>query len=286
MEEINVIAHCLINPSVRLRGLKLPKQPDISGSMENNLELIGIRTPIINVGDDMGTVIIRSIQDLGLKLQHNDIVVLAESAVATAEGRMVDLNIIKPGQQAIELGRRYCVDPREMELILEECDEVIGGVPGAVLTITKGNLSPNAGIDGSNAPDDCVVLLPKDPVASAMHIRKQLQEAFQCRLGVIIGDSRTQPMRLGCVGIALGCDGILPVEDARGSRDLFGKQLTITRKATADNMVSAAQLLMGEAAEGIPAVIVRGYGMIVVDENVEIPTFSKEECMYYSNISK
>jgi coenzyme F420-0:L-glutamate ligase/coenzyme F420-1:gamma-L-glutamate ligase len=129
------------------------------------------------------------------------------------------------------------------------------------------------------------VLLPKDPGASAERIRKQLQKAFQCKVGVIVGDSRTQPMRLGCVGIALGCAGLQPVEDARGSRDLFGKELTITSKATADNMVSAAQLIMGEAGEGIPAVVVRGSDCIV-DEDVEIPIFSKDECMYYSNISR
>jgi coenzyme F420-0:L-glutamate ligase/coenzyme F420-1:gamma-L-glutamate ligase len=254
--------------------------------MQDKLELIGIKTPLIRQGDDFGVVLIKAIREKGITLNDGDIIVLAESAVATAEGRLVDLREVKPGPEAKELGQKYSVDPREMELILSECDEIIGGVPGAVLTITKGNMSPNAGIDSSNAPEDHVVLLPKDPGASANRIRKQLQEAFHCRVGVIVGDSRTQPMRLGCVGIALGCAGLRPVEDARGSSDLFGKELTITRKATADNMVSAAQLIMGEAGESIPAVVVRGSEGIVVDENVDIPIFSKEECMYYSNISK
>jgi len=253
--------------------------------MPDKLELFGIKTPLIRPGDDMGSVLIRSIRDSGLTIMDNDIVVLAESAVATAEGKVVDLRNVIPGGEAEELGEKYAVDPKEMELILQECDEIIGGVPGAVLTITKGNLSPNAGIDGSNAPPDCVVLLPKDPAASAARIRGQLQEAFRCRLGVIVGDSRTQPMRLGCVGIALGVSGLQPVEDARGSKDLFGKELTITSKAIADNLVSAAQLIMGEAGEGIPAVIVRGLDSIT-GENDEIPIFSKDECMYYSNISK
>jgi coenzyme F420-0:L-glutamate ligase/coenzyme F420-1:gamma-L-glutamate ligase len=252
--------------------------------MPDKLELFGIKTPLIRPGDDMGSVLIRSIQQKGLILEDGDIVVLAESAVATAEGRLFDLNDVKVGEKARELGLKYAVDPREMELILGECDEVIGGVPGAVLTITKGNMSPNAGIDGSNAPPDCVVLLPEDPVSSASRIRKQLEVAFGCRLGVIVGDSRTQPMRLGCVGIALGCSGLRPVEDARGSKDLFGKELTITSKATADNLVSAAQLIMGEAGEGIPAVVVKGLDSIT-GEDVEIPIFSKDECMYYSNIA-
>ena len=253
--------------------------------MPDKLELFGIKTPLIRPIDDMGSVLIRSIKDSGATIMDGDIVVLAESAVATAEGRVVDLNDINPGLEAEELGRKYAVDAREMELILQECDEIIGGVPGAALTITKGNLSPNAGIDGSNAPPDCVVLLPEDPGMSAARIRKQLEEAFGCRLGVIVGDSRTQPMRLGCVGIALGVSGLHPVEDARGSRDLFGKELTITSKATADNLVSAVQLIMGEAGEGIPAVVVRGLDGVVA-ENGEIPMFSKDECMYYSNISR
>ena len=252
--------------------------------MPDKIELFGIKTPLIRPGNDMGSVLISSIRESGMNIMDGDVVVLAESAVATAEGRLFDLNDVEVGKKASELGLKYAVDPREMELILGECDEIIGGVPGAVLTITKGNLSPNAGIDGSNAPPDCVVLLPEDPASSADRIRKQLEAAFSCRLGVIVGDSRTQPMRLGCVGIALGCSGLRPVEDARGSKDLFGKELTITSKATADNLVSAAQLIMGEAGEGIPAVVVRGLDGIA-DGDVEIPIFSKDECMYYSNIA-
>ncbi|MBE0523829.1 MAG: coenzyme F420-0:L-glutamate ligase [Methanosarcinales archaeon] len=254
--------------------------------MQDRLELIGIKTPLIRAGDDFGVVLINAIREKGITLKDGDIIVLAESAVATSEGRLVDLREVNPGPEAEELGEKYSVDSREMELILSECDEIIGGVPGAVLTITNGNMSPNAGIDGSNAPEDHVVLLPENPGASAERIRKQLQETFQCKVGVIVGDSRTQPMRLGCVGIALGCAGILPVEDARGSKDLFGKELTITSKAIADNMVSAAQLIMGEAGEGIPSVVIRGNDVIVVDNDVKIPVFSKEECMYYSNISR
>lgn len=253
--------------------------------MQNRLELFGIKTPLIRAGDDMGRVLIRSIRESGPDLEEGDIIVLAESAVATAEGRLVDLKDVEPGEKAVELGDKYAVDPREMQLILGECDEIIGGVPGAVLTITNGNLSPNAGIDGSNAPPDCVVLLPENPADSAAQIRAQLEDAFGCSLGVIVGDSRTQPMRLGCVGIALGVSGMRAVEDARGSRDLYGKELTITSKATADNLVSAAQLIMGEAGEGIPAVVVRGIGDIA-GEDGGIPIFSKEECMYYSNISR
>ncbi|MBC7086699.1 MAG: coenzyme F420-0:L-glutamate ligase [Methanomethylovorans sp.] len=258
------------------------------GSPDNNIsiQLIGIRTPIIKPGEDIVKILLDSLKKHGIKLLNGDVIVLAESAVATSEGRVVSLCDIHPTVEAFELALKYQLDPREMQLIIEECDEIFGGVPGAALTITRGTLSANAGIDSSNAPEGCVVLLPKDPQKSAALIKEGLEKAFYCRIGVIVGDSRTQPLRLGCVGIALGTAGIEPVVDARGELDLFGKELKITRKAVADNMVSAAQLVMGEAGEGIPAVIIRGAPVKIIEGSVEMPLFSREECMYYSNISK
>lgn len=256
-------------------------------SCDNKLmQLLAIRTPTIRPGDDLVRILLETLKKQGTQLQNGDVVVLAESAVATAEGRVVRLADIEPTEEACELALNYQLDPREMQLIIEECDEIFGGVPGAALTITRGTLSPNAGIDSSNAPDGCVVLLPEDSQKSASLIREELEKAFSCHIGIIIGDSRTQPLRLGCVGIALGTSGIEPVEDARGSLDIFGKELTITRKAVADNMVSAAQLVMGEAGESIPAVIIRGAPVRMIEGSIDMPLFSREECMYYSNISK
>lgn len=250
------------------------------------IQLLGIRTPIIRPGNDMVKILVESLKEQKIQLQNGDVIVLAESAVATAEGRVVCLADIEPTAEAYDLAQRYQLGPREMQLIIEECDEIVGGVPGAALTITRGTLSPNAGIDSSNAPDGCVVLLPKDPQKSAAFIREGLEKACSCHIGVIIGDSRTQPLRLGCVGIALGTSGLEPVEDARGTLDLFGRELKITRKAVADNMASTAQLMMGEAGEGIPAVIIRGAPVKVIEGSIAMPLFSREECMYYSNISR
>jgi len=252
----------------------------------SSMQMFGIRTSIIKPGDDIIEVLADAFENAGITPVDNDILVLAESAVATAEGRLVLLDDVNPGTEAEELALKYELDAREMELILRECDEIFGGVPGAALTITKGTLSPNAGIDSSNAPDGYVVLLPEDSQKSAALIRAGIEERHSCRVGVIIGDSRTQPLRLGCTGIALGTAGIMPVEDARGSRDLYGKALHITHKAVADNLASAAQLLMGEAGEGVPCVLVRGAPVEVVEGAVEMPLFSSEECMYYSNIRK
>jgi coenzyme F420-0:L-glutamate ligase len=246
--------------------------------------MIGIKTPLIKPGDNIAEVIADSLEKQGLQLQDNDVFVIAESPVATSEHRLVLLDSVRPSGKAVQLAEKYQLDPREMELILQECDEIFGGVPGAALTITKGTLAPNAGIDSSNAPDGYVVLLPKNPQESAARIRRYIQDRCNCLIGVIIGDSRTQPLRLGCVGIAIGTSGIVPVEDARGTFDLFGKELKITRKAVADNLVSAAQLLMGEAGESVPAVLIRGSPVRATEGDMEMPLFSRDECMYYRNI--
>ena len=249
-----------------------------------SLQMFGIKTPLIRPGDNIAEIITWSLEKQGMEFQDRDILIIAESPLATAENRLVCLDEIKPSDKAHKLAQEYQLDPREMELILQECDEIFGGVPGAALTITDGTLSPNAGIDSSNAPEGYVVLLPENPQGSAERIRRAIEEHCKCSVGVIIGDSRTQPLRLGCVGIALGSSGIVPVEDARGTFDLFGKEMKITRKAVADNLVSAAQLLMGEAGESVPAVLVRGAPVQMLKESAEMPLFSPDECMYYSNI--
>ena len=249
------------------------------------MHLFGIKTPLIKPGDDMVSVLCCAMKKAGITPQDNDIIVLAESAVATAEGRVVELESITPSKKAVELSKLYENDPRKMELIIRESDEILGGIPGVVVTITKGVLSPSAGIDNSNAPEGHVVLLPEDPKRSAIEIRQKLMEEYECNLAVIIGDSRTQPLRLGCVGIAIGCAGIEPVEDMRGHKDLFGKPLLITRRATADNLVSAAQLIMGEADEGIPAVLIRDAPVRFIGGSEDIPVISRDECLYFGCFS-
>ncbi len=246
------------------------------------MQLFGIKTRLIKPGDDMAEVLVESMEQAGIMPQDNDIFVLAESAVASAEGQIVALENVTPSKKAIELSKVYKNDPRKMELIMQESDEILGGIPGVVVTITKGVLSPSAGIDNSNAPEGHVVLLPKDPRKSAIELREKLMKEYGCSLAVIIGDSRTQPLRLGCVGIALACAGIEPVEDVRGRKDLFGKHLLITRRATADNLVSAAQIIMGEADESIPAVLIRDAPVKAIEGSEEIPQISRKECLYFA----
>jgi coenzyme F420-0:L-glutamate ligase len=244
------------------------------------ITLIPLQTPLILPEHNITDILIQSMEEQHITPHNNDIFIIAESAVATSEGQLINLNTITPTPQANALGKQYQVDPREAQLILQEADEILGGVPSVILTITKGILSPNAGIDASNAPPNHVILLPKNPQKSAERIQRELENHYHCRLAVIISDSRTQPLRLGTVGVALACSGIEPVEDARGTTDLYGNTLTITRKATADNLTSAAQLLMGEAAESTPAVIARGIKTKKGNYH-HIPKIPRHECLFF-----
>ena len=244
------------------------------------MELYGIKTPILKLGDSIVAILVRSMQEMDFELQDGDIIVLAESAVASAENRVINLGDIKPSEKAIDFGKQYAIDSREMELILQESDKIIGGISGFVLTLKNGFVSPNAGIDTSNAPEGHVVLLPENPDKSARGIRQILEERYNCNIAVIIGDSRTHPLRWGCTGIAIGCSGIEAVEDVRGKKDLYGKSLEVTRKAVADNIVSAAQILMGECDESVPAVIMRD-APVEIKEVEGIPKMSPRECLYF-----
>jgi F420-0:gamma-glutamyl ligase len=244
------------------------------------MELYGIKTPLIKPGDNIVELLVKSMREIDFALQDGDIIVLAESAVATAENRIINLKDIKPSKKAIHLGNRYSIDPGEMEIILREADKIIGGSSGFVLTLKNGFLSPNAGIDTSNAPVGYVVLLPENPDKSAREIRGKFEARYNCNTAVIIGDSRTYPLRWGCVGVAIGCSGIEAVEDVRGKKDLFERPLKVTRKAVADNIVSAAQILMGEANESVPMVVARNTSVEIKDAE-GIPTIAPEECLYF-----
>ena len=151
------------------------------------MEVFGIKTDLIGIGDDMVEALERGMKESGLALEDGDILVVSESAVATWEGRVINLEDVKPGRLACDLAARYSKDPRDMELILREADEIVGGIPGVVLTMNKGFLYPNAGIDHSNAPSGYVVLFPADPQRSASVIHDRLARGK--RIGVIVGDS-------------------------------------------------------------------------------------------------
>ena len=246
------------------------------------MQLIGIKTPIIQAGDDLIEHLFSSIAEQGLTVESQDIIVVAETVVATAQNRIRKLSTVSVSSQAQELAERYEVDAHLVQIILEEADEILGGVPHVLLTIKDNTLMANAGIDRSNAPSGHVVLLPSKTTETAWQIKNELEKKTGHELGIVIADSRTQPLRLGTVGLAVAVAGIEPIKDYRGQTDLFSYPLRITRSAIADNLASAAQLIMGEADEQIPAVIIRGAPVTFTKRRVSPNelTISRQECLY------
>jgi len=241
---------------------------------------VGIRTGIIHEGDDLVEALLAGIRrtEAG-HVAEGDIIVVAESAVATREGRIMRLDTVIPRPDSLLLGNRYGIDPRLAEVVTRESDEIVGGIPGHLLCMKGGTLLPNAGVDASNAPPGCVVLLPRDPDRSAREIREEIAKRTGIQMGVIIADSRTHAMRSGCSGVAIGCSGIPAVIDVRGHHDLFGRPLEVTKQALADNIASAAEIVMGEADESTPAALIRGLGVPIGDyEGIE--PIAAEDCLF------
>ncbi len=246
------------------------------------MELFPIKTRIITPDDDLMDVIFEAMKQQNLSFQDKDILVIAETPLGTTEGCTIKLTDIKPSEEAIKMAEKYELLPEIAQLVLDESDEILGGIPHVILTIKYNTLMANAGVDKSNVPEGYAQVLPKDPAGSAEKIRSIVKEKTGKSIGVIIADSRTQPLRVGNIGMALAVSGFVPVEDERGRKDLFGKPLRITRRAVADNLTSAAEVLMGESNESIPAVIIRGAPVRFVDKTFESKDMwmPPDQCMY------
>ena len=253
--------------------------------MNSSFTVIGLSTELIRSGDSVADCMIAAAQRACGGFNDGDILVLAETAVATSEGNIIPLSTITPSGWAEKLAAQYQMDPRIVEVILQETDSVVGGIPGFLLCMKNGTLLPNAGVDASNAPLGCVTPLPQDPDHSALSIKKIIEDRCNVTIGVIIADSRTHAMRRGCSGVAIGAAGITSVIDDRGRIDLFGRKLEVTKRAVADDITSAAELVMGEADESTPGAIIRGLGMPIGDQT-GIETISADECLFMGLLRK
>jgi coenzyme F420-0:L-glutamate ligase/coenzyme F420-1:gamma-L-glutamate ligase len=224
------------------------------------------KIPLIHAGDDLADILLTSMQTARITPEDGDILVLAQKIVSKAEGRLVNLATVTPSKEAMELAKRSKKDPRLVELILKESCEVLRVRLGTIIVEHRlGFICANAGIDHSNVmgeegnPEDWVLLLPDNPDRSALEIRRKIKIATGNRLGVMIIDSHGRAWRVGTIGTAIGISGLPGLVDKRGWKDLFGQRLKITIVAAADELAAAASLVMGEAAEGMPAVHVRGF---------------------------
>lgn len=200
--------------------------------------------------------------------KEGDVIVISSKFVSMSEGSLVDLSAVKVSQEAKKLAKQYYMDPRFVEMVIRESDIIFGGLPGFLLSIKDGILAPNSGIDKSNVPENYVICLPKDPFMTAENIRTHFLVNHGLKIGVIISDSRLMPTRIGTIGVAIGCSGIEPVEDLRGKKDLWGKKIKYTLKASADCLATMGTFMMGESDESIPIVVIRGSNVPLTDRRL------------------
>jgi len=245
------------------------------------LEVLPVKTSLVQVGDDIVEVILDAIDSAGLRIEDGDILLVADKIVATSEGRIVNFNSVKPEGKARKLARKYSLEPPFVQLVLKEAEEVYGGVPRALLTLKSNVLIANAGVDHKNVPENSACLWSINPNETARRIWKALSEKMGKKIGFILVDSHVSPMRIGTTGFALGIAGIKPVKDCRGLLDLYNRPLLITRINLADDLAAAAHLVMGETSERIPLVIIRGAPVQVTDDyDPNEVVIAKDQCMY------
>jgi coenzyme F420-0:L-glutamate ligase/coenzyme F420-1:gamma-L-glutamate ligase len=252
------------------------------------MELFSIQLPLIKKHDPLLDIIVQCIRDQGKSLIEGDIIVIAEKVVATAQGRVITLSEIDNiSDRAKKLGKEYDMDEKYVELILKEASMILGGMRHVILAKVNDFLIANAGIDQSNAGIGNVVLLPKNLKDVVWNYWKELKKEFGIKnFGVIIADSRVQPLRKGTIGIAIATAGFEPIEDLRGKPDLFKRPMEITMRAVADDLASAAQFLLSEADQQTPVVIIRD-SKVKFTENPQLtPEMPPEECLYMNIFSK
>ncbi|NTV76913.1 MAG: coenzyme F420-0:L-glutamate ligase [Methanothrix sp.] len=217
-------------------------QPSLQGYVVEGL-------PIIKPGDDIAALI-----ESLFSIQDGDILCLASTVVAKSEGRLRTLESYRPSERAERIARQVGKDSRFVQAVLDESADVLLEEPFLLTKTRFGHIGVNAGIDQSNVGGGRILLLPEDPSRSAEKLRRSLNK----NCAVIITDTCGRPFRCGVTGVAIGWAGISALQDWRGKRDMHGKVLEITLEAVVDEIASAANLLMGEAGDGTPAIVFRG----------------------------
>jgi coenzyme F420-0:L-glutamate ligase/coenzyme F420-1:gamma-L-glutamate ligase len=214
--------------------------------------------PVVAPGDDLATLHQQAASRCGVSLRDG-VLAVCQKIVSKAEGRVVPLAEVKPSPKARTIAREADKDPRQVELVLRESRRIVRRGHGVLIAETHhGFVCANAGVDLSNAPGpEVAVLLPEDPDASARRLREALIALGCGPLAVIVTDTFGRPWREGLVDVAIGCCGIAPIEDLRGTPDLMGRELAVTTAATADQLAAAAGLLMRKSS-GVPSVWIEG----------------------------
>ncbi len=251
------------------------------GELKKSMKLFGVPTKLIRLGDNLVDVLLEALSSQGLEIADKDLLAIASKAVAVAQKRLVRLGSIKPSRKAMRIYEKYELEPSFVEAVLQEAEKVYGGVTKALLTLKNNMLVANAGVDRKNAPEGYAILWPMNPFGSAEEIRKEILAKTGKRVGVLIVDSRITPLRMGTTALAIGVAGFEPVKDCRVERDLYSKRAYITRHALADDLASAAHIIMGETTARIPAVLIRNAPVTFNEEydpnSMIIPA---EQCLF------
>ena len=253
-------------PQIFLRGIIFPVFEKIQNYITLHIEFKDLRgrnlkfeaiaienIPLIHKGDDLPSLISENI-----KFQDRDIVIIASTVVAKAEGYTFRLEDIKPGEKALEISARNGKDARFIQAILTRSSEVLIEIPFMLVTTLTGHTCVNAGIDESNIENGFFLYPPENPDFSASKMGTGLESLSGKKLSVIVTDTNGRAFKIGQTGVAIGIYKIKPIKSWVGKKDLFGKTLEITEEAIADELAGAANLLMGEGAGGIPVVVIRG----------------------------
>ena len=232
--------------------------------MSRRFEVLAIEgIPEVAPGDNLTELISAAAQDSGVGIRPGDVVVVAQKVVSKSEGAIRRLSQTTATPEAIELADRIGKDPRMVQIVMDESVRIVRAVPGVLIVETHhGLICANAGVDGSNVPgDDSVTTLPIDPDASAERIRSGLESSAGGSVAVIVSDSFNRPWREGSMNVAIGVSGFEPLADLRGHVDDHGRVLASTLVSVADELASAAQIVMGEIGR-VPVGVIRGVGFL------------------------
>ncbi len=243
------------------------------------MELYPLKSSLVEPNSSLMSRLEEALDASRLRPRDGDIIAIASKVVSVSEGRVIQLNGVRPTSHAIKLGKRYSLTPEFAQVVVDEADKIYGGVDGALLTLKDGHAT------AKNSPDNSVVIWPANARLSALRLREELRRKSGAKIGVIIVDSRVTPLRLGTIGLPLACIGFRPVKDFRGEPDLYGRNVRMTLQAVGDGIAAAAHVLMGEARERAPFVLVRGApvefgGKDKLGENMAV-----KDCLFMSQIS-
>jgi len=224
--------------------------------------------PIIREGDKLSKLICDAAKKQNTSIQKDDIIIITHVVVSRVEGDTVNLDTVTPSEFAKKIAKKSDKDPALVEVVLQESESIIRMRNGALITLSKhGFICANSGVDKSNVPGERIVaLLPKNPDESARRIRQEIKRQTGKTVAVIISDTHGRPLRDGEINVAIGVAGIMPIRDRRGEKDLFNYILKVKRTAVADELASAAELVIGQADEAIPVAIIRGYRYLKSEE--------------------